>query len=448
MVAAQTLLPVLGRAGRRARRCRASIRCCRSCRCPAGVPVGTLAIGKAGATNAALLAVGILARQPARAAREAAGVPRRAAAAGARETRCREREPILPGATIGVLGSGQLGRMFAIAARRMGYRVHTFSPDDDTPTGQVADREVAGRLRRPRRGARLRPGVSTSSPSSSRTFRRRPPRRRPQFAPVRPAGAVLHTTQHRLREKTFLAGAGFPGHAVRAVRSLAELRRGARRARLPGGAQDGRLGLRRQRARSRSHAGTTRDAAWRSLATREAVLEAFVDFECEVSVVAARGARRRDWPTIGVIENTHRQPHSRRLVAPGAVIAAIVARGRRDRARRARSARRRRRAVRRVLRHPATGALLINELAPRPHNSGPPDVRRLRRPASSSSSCGPSAACRWARPSCCGRRRWPTCWAICGSRASRTGRRPGRFPDVKLHLYGKASRARAARWGT
>ncbi len=49
---------------------------------------------------------------------------------------------ILPGATIGVLGSGQLGRMFAIAARRMGYRVHTFSPDDDTPTGQVADWET------------------------------------------------------------------------------------------------------------------------------------------------------------------------------------------------------------------------------------------------------------------------------------------------------------------
>ena len=50
--------------------------------------------------------------------------------------------PILPGAAIGVLGSGQLGRMFAIAARRMGYRVHTFSPDQDTPTGQIADVEV------------------------------------------------------------------------------------------------------------------------------------------------------------------------------------------------------------------------------------------------------------------------------------------------------------------
>ena len=49
---------------------------------------------------------------------------------------------VLPGSTIGVLGSGQLGRMFAIAARRLGYRVHVLSPDQETPTGQVADREI------------------------------------------------------------------------------------------------------------------------------------------------------------------------------------------------------------------------------------------------------------------------------------------------------------------
>ena len=63
---------------------------------------------------------------------------------------------IAPGAVLGVLGSGQLGRMFTIAARRMGYRVHTFSPDSDTPTGQVADVEVTRLLRRRRRAARVR----------------------------------------------------------------------------------------------------------------------------------------------------------------------------------------------------------------------------------------------------------------------------------------------------
>src|SRR3982751_4843630 len=71
---------------------------------------------------------------------------------------------ILPGSTLGVLGSGHLGRMFAIAARQMGYRVHTFSPDSDTPTGQVADAEVtaayqdrAGAAGRRRRGTRAGP---------------------------------------------------------------------------------------------------------------------------------------------------------------------------------------------------------------------------------------------------------------------------------------------------
>ncbi len=62
----------------------------------------------------------------------------------------------LPGATVGVMGGGQLGRMFAIAARRMGYRVHTFSPDEDTPTGQLADREIAARYDDAGGGAPLR----------------------------------------------------------------------------------------------------------------------------------------------------------------------------------------------------------------------------------------------------------------------------------------------------
>ena len=55
-----------------------------------------------------------------------------------------DKRAILPGATLGVLGGGQLGRMFTIAARRLGYRVHVFSPEDDTPTGQVADVEIKG----------------------------------------------------------------------------------------------------------------------------------------------------------------------------------------------------------------------------------------------------------------------------------------------------------------
>src|ERR1700683_5287327 len=132
--------------------------------------------------------------------------------------------PILPGATVGVLGSGQLGRMFAIAARRMGYRVHTFSPDEDTPTGQVADLEIQASYDDLDAVRRVASGVSVvtfefenvPAPTAQAAA---------EQAPVRPAGSVLHTTQHRIREKTLLAGAGLPWTPFRIVTSPEELTR-------------------------------------------------------------------------------------------------------------------------------------------------------------------------------------------------------------------------------
>ena len=120
---------------------------------------------------------------------------------------------ILPGAAIGVLGSGQLGRMFAIAARQMGYRVHTFSPETDTPTGQVADVEIAASyddLAAVRRFAQAVQVVTfefENVPAACVDAAA-------AFVPVRPGGSVLHTTQNRLREKSFLALNGFPNHRV------------------------------------------------------------------------------------------------------------------------------------------------------------------------------------------------------------------------------------------
>src|SRR6187200_2108432 len=99
--------------------------------------------------------------------------------------------------------------MFAIAARRMGYRVHTFSPDYDTPTGQVADREVAApygdldAVRDFARGVAVVTFEFENVPAATAQAAA-------EHAEVRPAGAVLHTTQNRLREKGFLARSGFP----------------------------------------------------------------------------------------------------------------------------------------------------------------------------------------------------------------------------------------------
>ena len=133
--------------------------------------------------------------------------------------------PVPPGAAVGVLGSGQLGRMFAMAARRLGYRVHTFSPDRDTPTGQVADLEVAAPyddLDAVRAFARQVAVVTFE-------FENVPAATVEAAAaqvPVRPGGRVLHVAQQRLREKGFLAEAGLPVARFLPVRSLDDLRRG------------------------------------------------------------------------------------------------------------------------------------------------------------------------------------------------------------------------------
>ena len=130
--------------------------------------------------------------------------------------------PVLPGSTIGVLGSGQLGRMFAIAARRMGYRVHTFSPDYDTPTGQVADVEVTAPyddLDRVREFARRVDVVTFEFENVSAEAAAAAA----AHAPVRPAGGVLAICQNRVREKAFLRARGFPVAAYRPVATAEEL---------------------------------------------------------------------------------------------------------------------------------------------------------------------------------------------------------------------------------
>src|SRR5688500_17129141 len=109
---------------------------------------------------------------------------------------------IPPGSRIGVMGGGQLGRMFAIAARRMGYRVHTFSPDEDTPTGQLADVEIAAAfddlaaVESFARSVDVMTFEFENIPSATVELCSR-------FCEVRPSGRILHITQQRLREKSF-----------------------------------------------------------------------------------------------------------------------------------------------------------------------------------------------------------------------------------------------------
>ena len=121
----------------------------------------------------------------------------------------RDTAPILPGATIGVLGSGQLGRMLALAARRMGYRVHVLSPGRDTPTGQVADREVSAPYDDLDAVADFAARVDVVTyefenvPAATAAAAGR-------HAPLRPGPQALHVAQNRLREKNLFRAQGLP----------------------------------------------------------------------------------------------------------------------------------------------------------------------------------------------------------------------------------------------
>lgn len=275
--------------------------------------------------------------------------------------------PILPGAAVGVLGSGQLGRMFAIAARRMGYRVHVLSPDDDTPAGQVADVEVRAdyadldRVRAFARGVSAVTFEFENVPAAAADAAA-------EFCPVRPAGRVLHVAQHRLREKTFLRSGGFPVAGFERTTSAAETAAAAARLGYPCVLKTAGFGYDGKGQAKLTGPGDV-EAAWKRLGATEAVLEAFVDFEREVSVVAARGVDG-GFSAFPVVENRHARHILDVSVSPAdvrpetAADAAAIARGICE-------------SLDVVgvlcvefflLRDGRT--LLVNELAPRPHNSG------------------------------------------------------------------------------
>lgn len=346
---------------------------------------------------------------------------------------------ILPGATLGVLGSGQLGRMFAIAARRMGYRVHTLSPADDTPTGQVADLEV---------------NASYDDLDAVRDFARRvdvvtfefenvpaaTARTAAEYAPVRPAGSVLHTTQNRLREKNFLSSAGFPVTPFVPIQSEANLRAALARLGYPavlktaGWGYDGKGQVKISTAEQAA-------TAWQSLNTDEAVLESWVDFEQEISVVAARGL---DGQVVdfGVIGNEHSNHILDVSVAPAAVSRSVLLEATSM--------------AKDVLTQLGVvgvlcvefflsreHGLLINELAPRPHNSG-----HLTFDACVTSQFEQQLRAICGLPLGSTEQLRPAAMANLLGELWQAGEpdfaRACQFPSVKLHLYGK-SEARPGR---
>jgi 5-(carboxyamino)imidazole ribonucleotide synthase len=272
----------------------------------------------------------------------------------------------LPGATIGLMGSGQLGRMFAVAARRMGYRVHVFSPEKDTPAGQFADREVTGAYEDE---AAVR-GFAKGLDLLTFEFENIPRQTVDCCAAeceVRPASSVLHIAQNRLREKDFLSQAGIPVGPYRAVRSAAELSAAIGAVKTPAILKSAAFGYDGKGQRFIEQP-LNAEEIWRERPGDELILEAAIDFEKELSVIVARGPDG-SMATFPVCENMHRN-HILDVTVVPARVSAEVEKSAADLAQTiaAKMDLVGLLAVEMFLHGDNT--LLVNELAPRPHNSG------------------------------------------------------------------------------
>jgi 5-(carboxyamino)imidazole ribonucleotide synthase len=275
---------------------------------------------------------------------------------------------IPPGATLGVLGGGQLGAMFAMAAKRMGYRVEAFSDAADCPAARHCDRVHVGRYDDPAAVAAMARGLAVVT-FEFENVSAAAARASAAVVPVRPAPEVLFTTQDRGREKAFLVREGFPCAPHRLVRSRHDLDTAVTAVGLPAVVKTAAFGYDGKGQRKLEAADPADlDAAWAALGPGELVLEGWVDFECEISVVAARGPDGRT--AVFAPTRNHHERHILDLsTAPAGLPEAVLGEARHIAA-----------AILETLGVVGVacveffvtrqGRLLVNEIAPRPHNSG------------------------------------------------------------------------------
>lgn len=274
--------------------------------------------------------------------------------------------PLPPNATIGLVGGGQLGRMSAMAAARLGYRCHILTREVDSPAAQVSHAVTISDYSDP---ATLR-AFAEAVDVISFEFENVPAEGLDlldSLRPVRPAPSVLRISQDRIAEKTFLNEHGIGTALWAPVGSLAELQEAAGRMGLPAVLKTTRLGY-DGKGQAMLRAPGDLEPAWEGLNPKPLILEGFVDFACEVSVVIARGADGAA-SAFDTVENRHRAHILDLTLAPARIP---------DPANQAAQA-----IARRVAHaldlvgllavemfYDAQGRVLVNEIAPRPHNSG------------------------------------------------------------------------------
>ena len=276
-------------------------------------------------------------------------------------------EQILPGGLLAILGGGQLGRMTAMAARFMGYRVRVMDPEAKCPASFVADETIVGRWSDVDAARRLATGADAVTLEIEQ-IGADALREVASLAPLRPGAEPVRIIQDKTLQKVWLKENGFPVGPFRVVRSEAELHEavtalgGNVYLKIGYGGYDG-----RGQARIGTSCGSGLGEAWRQLGERPAVAEQALDLECEISVMAARSpsGEVRVYPAA---RNHHENQILAWSVLPAGVPSELEARAEKLAAELITKL-----GIEGLLCAEVfitrKGELFINELAPRPHNS-------------------------------------------------------------------------------
>ena len=292
-------------------------------------------------------------------------------------TRRTAAKPILPGATIGIFGGGQLGRMTAMAAREMGYRIQVLDPDPACPARFVVDGCIEAGWDDTREAANLARGcdvvtleIEQIAPASMEAAA--------AHAPVRPGGAMLAVIQDRIEQKDWLRKHGFPVGAYRAVRSLDDLRAAIRElggkcfCKSATGGYDGR-GQGKVGFTPGTLAEDEARGAWQALGEGPGVAEKAVELEREISVLVAR-APNGEVKAYPAAWNYHEEQILAWSAMPAPLTDAMSAEAR-ELAESIADTFQLEGILAVEMFVTTDGKLLVNELAPRPHNSYHASVR-------------------------------------------------------------------------